>query len=96
MSDRNRGLHAKYVVERSDGSSEPGGKHAECDYFVLDWAHDPYAIPAALAYADACESTHPFLARDLRRRADMAKKLAAMYGREESTESPARGGEGGE
>lgn len=57
------GLTQKYVVHRRDG---PGKKHGTCTYFVLDWEHDPYALPAALAYADACEKELPRLAQDLR------------------------------
>ncbi len=67
------GLYKKFEVERSDGSSKPGGKHEFCDYFVLDWIHDPFAIPAARAYADACEKMYPELASDLRRRASKAE-----------------------
>jgi hypothetical protein len=63
------GLYRKFSVERTDGSSEPGGKHEHCNYFVLDWAHDKYARAAALAYATACEAEYPDLARDLRDRA---------------------------
>ena len=64
------GVYRKFKVERADGSSRPGGKHECCEYFVLDWAHDPFAIPAARAYADACEAKYPALAQDLRNRAD--------------------------
>ena len=60
------GIYRKYIVERADGSSGPGGKHETCTYFILDWLHDPFAIPAARAYADACEATLPHLAADLR------------------------------
>jgi hypothetical protein len=59
---------SKFYVLRNDGSSEPGQKHDGCDYFVLDLTHDPYARPAARAYADACEKTHPQLAADMRRK----------------------------
>lgn len=61
-----RGIYRKYIVERTDGSSGPGGKHEHCRYFVLDLAHDPFALPALRAYAKACEKTHPILATDLR------------------------------
>ena len=61
-----RGLHRKYRVERTDGSSAPGGKHADCAYFVLDRTHDVYAVPALRAYANACEAESPALAADLR------------------------------
>lgn len=65
MSDETRGIYKKYVVERV---SDPDGKHFHCDYFVLDWTHDEFAIPAARAYAAACEAKFPGLARDLRDR----------------------------
>lgn len=58
----------KYRVSRTDGSTKPGGKHAACDYFVLDLVHDRFARPALRAYADACEKDFPHLARDLRKR----------------------------
>ena len=60
------GIYRKFTVIRTDGSSEQGGKHEYCSYFVLDWEHDPFAVPAALAYASACEATYPELAKDLR------------------------------
>lgn len=66
MNDTERGLYRKYKVERMDGQSRPGRKHAGCGYFVLDVWHDPFAMPALKAYADACEATYPELAQDLR------------------------------
>ncbi len=68
MGDKTKGLFGKFRVERTDGSSSPGGKHAACEYFVLDISHDRYAIPALLAYADACEAEYPLLAADIRDR----------------------------
>jgi hypothetical protein len=59
----------KYLVRRIGGTPH---KHDDCTYFVLDWKHDPYAVPAALAYADACEGKFPRLAKDLRERAILA------------------------
>jgi hypothetical protein len=56
----------KYRVERTDGSTVPGGKHARCEYFVLDLRHDRFARPALEAYASACEAEYPLLAADLR------------------------------
>ena len=56
----------KFFVERSDGSSRPGGKHERCEYYVLDLQHDRYAKAALAAYADACEDEYPHLAKDLR------------------------------
>ncbi len=61
-----QGLFRKFEVHRTDGSDLAGGKHHGCRYFVLDVDHDPHAKAALTAYAAACESTHPALARDLR------------------------------
>lgn len=60
------GLYHKFNVERTDGSSAPGGKHHGNDYFVLDLTADKFAIPALRAYANACANTYPALASDLR------------------------------
>ena len=65
MKITNRGIYRKFNVTRTDGSSEPGGKHEHCKYFVLDLEHDPFAKPALRKYAEACRETHPDLARDL-------------------------------
>ena len=69
MWDRGRGLYNKFTVARTDGSSEPGGKHAGCEYFVLDLDHDKHAAAALEAYAASCWEEYPFLADDLRRKA---------------------------
>ena len=66
MCDQNVGLYKKYKITRTDGSTEPGEKHHDCDYFVLDITHDPHAKAAILAYAASCEADYPHLARDLR------------------------------
>lgn len=66
MTDEQRGIYRKYKVERTDGSSKPGGKHEQCAYFVLDLEHDEFARPALEAYAKACHATHPDLAADIR------------------------------
>ena len=58
-------LYEKFTVFRTDGRDAPGEKHAECDYFVLDLTHDPFALPAIRAYADACREKFPTLAADL-------------------------------
>lgn len=71
MEDRERALPldmGKYRVERTDGSAAPGGKHAGCEYFVLDLRHDKFSVPALLAYADACEAEYPQLAAGIRAR----------------------------
>jgi hypothetical protein len=55
--DRERGLYAKYRVEKLNG--KPVG---QC--FVLE-ENDPFAPFALLAYAEACKLTYPQLTRDL-------------------------------
>ena len=67
MSDEYRGLYQKYQVRRTDGSSEPGGKHEDCQYFVLDMDHDPHAVAALEAYMNSCRTAgHIRLSEDLR------------------------------
>lgn len=62
---RTMGLYQKYRVERTDGSSNPEGRHHGCEYFVLDLTHDKFAPPAILAYAEACKDEYPALYADL-------------------------------
>lgn len=66
MSDKNKGIYKKYEVRRTDGKSDPGEKHENCEYFVLDLNHDSHSIPALKAYADSCEDDYPLLAEDIR------------------------------
>lgn len=66
MDDTKRGLYGKYIVKRLDGSSEPGGKHEKCAFFVLDLEHDKHAKAALKAYAESCKREFPALAKDLR------------------------------
>lgn len=61
----NPGLYNKYTVARIDGRSGPGQRHEHCEYFVLDLHHDPFAIPALKAYADAARLSTPRLAADV-------------------------------
>ena len=68
-------IYNKFRVERIDGQSEPGQKHATCRYFVLDLDCDHYAGPALMAYADACENTHPQLAEDIRKTCPIPKHV---------------------
>lgn len=63
--DNDKGLYRKFHVYRADGSSDPGGKHEHCEYFVLDLTHDKHAIPALRAYAESCKEEYPELAYDL-------------------------------
>ena len=69
MNARQQGLCQKFNVSRTDGSDQPGSKHYGAEYFVLDLSDDPFAIPAALAYAAACRADYPALADDLYRKA---------------------------
>lgn len=57
--------HGRYLVSRRDKRDLPGEKHYGCSYFVLDLTHDPAAIPAIIAYANAVRLTEPALAADL-------------------------------
>lgn len=66
-----QGVFQKFEVRRTDGSSEPGGKHHDCRYFVLDVDHDVLAKPALQAYAAACAATHPDLSADMVKRFDL-------------------------
>ena len=65
IDDTNCGIYKKFSVRRTDGSSDKYRKHAVCEYFVLDWKHDPFTIPAMKAYAAACKSKYPELASDI-------------------------------
>lgn len=66
MSDKARGLYRKFDrISRADGSSEPGGKHDGCEYFVLDLTHDRYASRAIEYYARLCSDENPALSDDL-------------------------------
>ncbi len=67
MSDNDRGLYKKFIIQRMDNTDRPGRKHDGCRYFVLDLDHDPNAFAALLAYATECEADNPILASDLRR-----------------------------
>lgn len=60
-----QGMFRKFDVRRTDGSSEPGGKHYGCRYWVLDLNHDQHAPAAMQAYAADCRATHPVLADDI-------------------------------
>lgn len=63
--DKYRGLYEKFEVTRKDGQSQPGEKHNDCEYFVLDLTHDEFAGPALVAYAQACAEKYPKLSTDL-------------------------------
>lgn len=70
-----QGLFRKYEVKRIDGTDQGSGKHAGCEYFVLDISHDRHARAALTAYALSALGTNCNLARD----------MAARYGLDLST-----------
>lgn len=59
------GLYHKFKVTRTNGSSAPGERHENCEYFVLDCTHDPHAKEALRAYAASCTKDYPQLAIDI-------------------------------
>jgi hypothetical protein len=74
------GLYEKFRVERTDGSSGEGRKHADCEYFVLDLTHDRHAYAALTAYAQSCSEDFPALANDLLERATAIAKREPLRG----------------
>jgi hypothetical protein len=66
--DAELGLYQKFRVERCDGSSLPGGRHHDCEYFVLDLDHDPHALGALQGYLASLKAAgqYPKLQDDLR------------------------------
>jgi hypothetical protein len=77
-------INGKYLVERSDGHHHPNAR-----YFVLNYASDPYARAAMLAYAEACADTHPRLSQDIRSVVDYHESRDAERRRDPS--KPVRG-----
>lgn len=71
--DKERGLYDKFKVFRTDGGSAIGGKHHDCEYFVLDLDHDPYAAACIELYAKLCRDKFPQLASDLEVRAGVSR-----------------------
>lgn len=65
MSDKERGLYGKYIVQELDEVGELKAKQHEGRYFVLKVEKDPFAIPAMKAYARACADEYPQLAADI-------------------------------
>jgi hypothetical protein len=69
-SEAEQGVYRKYLVKRL---GDRKGKHKRCEYFVLDWKHDRFAVDAMRAYANACAVDFPDLARELHQRCDFWK-----------------------
>ena len=83
------GAYEKYKIVRTDGRDAPGEKHHDCQYFVLDLTHDPYAIPALEAYAAACRDTHGFLAAHLEMALTYMREGKPPFGKQLSTRNNA-------
>ena len=66
MEDKRNKLQQKYYVERIDERDRAGGDRADSKYFVLDYIHDPYSLPALEAYAQACFKDYPNLSEEIR------------------------------
>jgi hypothetical protein len=66
MEDKRNKLQQKYYVDRIDGRDLAGGDRVDSKYFVLDYIHDPYSIPALEAYAFACYKDSPNLSEEIR------------------------------
>ncbi len=66
MEDKRNKLQQKYYVDRIDGRDRAGGDRIDSKYFVLDYIHDPYSIPALEAYALACYEDFPNLSAEIR------------------------------
>lgn len=96
--EKQRGLNGrKYNVVRSDGSSaayssstprQPPGKHAGCEYFVLDLMHDKFWAPALSVYADRCAADFPLLAADIRTKIQLAGPDGLLIQAAERKEKP--------
>ncbi len=69
--DKQRGLYEKWDVTRI---VDPEQKHTNCELFVLDIDHDPFAIRALATYIEACKEEYPKLADDLRIRIQLRCK----------------------
>jgi hypothetical protein len=76
--ERKQPLMTKFKVTRRDGSSRRGQKHAFCEYFVLDYEHDKFAVPALRAYAKACAAEYPLLAKDLERKVFLLETMHSL------------------
>lgn len=63
VKSKQSGLEDRYTVHRKHDTD---GKHAECEYFVLDLTHDPIARRSLLAYASTAQAEEfEALSRDL-------------------------------
>lgn len=58
----------KYLVFRTDGRDREDEKHANCEYFVIDLTHDPFAQDVIQFYIHLCEHEYPEAANDITER----------------------------
>jgi hypothetical protein len=58
-------IYGKFYVTRVDGRDRPGGDKANAQYYVLDYANDPFAREALMYYAFKCADEFPQLANDI-------------------------------
>lgn len=66
---KEKGLYGKFRVQRVDATDQIGGKHMNCEYFVLDLTHDRFAVQALIAYTESCRAAGYFpLAWDLEKK----------------------------
>jgi hypothetical protein len=65
VEDVRNKLQQKYYVDRIDERDRAGGDRCDSKYFVLDYIHDPYSIPALEAYAEACSNDFPNLSMEI-------------------------------
>lgn len=91
VDDRSRGLYNKYRVERIGGTP---GKHEHCMFFVLDVDHDPFAIPALIAYESFATMSYPKLASDIRQLIDSEHLRDHADHDHKGTHEPAGGADG--
>lgn len=68
MNQHTTGLYPKFHVTRTDGRDQPGGDRQGAEYLALDLTYDPFAVPAALAYAAAVQAEFPHLAKDIEKK----------------------------
>lgn len=70
-----RGRYEKWRVVHKRSPA----RHVNCTVFVLDPAHDRFAIPALETYADVVESENALLAADLRYLAEVSAEPERVY-----------------
>ena len=75
LTDEMLGLYRKYDVRRL---KDADGKHANCEYYVLDLVHDKFSAAALEAYSTACKDEFPQLAYDLQLKSGSVRVLHGL------------------